>query len=226
MNLLRSILQSLRRRLIIRMTLLGIVFVLISPFALRVYTAWRYQDRIYALDTVPSKPVAVIFGARVLPSGRLSTMLRDRVATGADLYHTGKVDMLLLSGAGTNDIFNEPEAMRRYALRLNVPEEAIILDSAGLRTYDTCYRAKHVFGVETAILVTQDFHLDRALLLCNSLGIEAVGVGADYHRPNGYQGRGSTRSEIREIPATVLAFIDLVRRPTPSLERPESSFGG
>jgi uncharacterized SAM-binding protein YcdF (DUF218 family) len=113
-------------------------------------------------------------------------MLADRVATGADLYHAGKVDILLFSGDGREASYNEPESMKRYALSLGVPESAIVLDYAGLRTYDSCYRARHIFGVEEAILVTQNFHLDRALFTCNLLGVKSDGVFADYQRPWGY----------------------------------------
>lgn len=204
------------------MFLLSVIVFMLLPFALRAYTALRFDNRIYALETVPEKEVALVLGARVMPSGRLSAMLRDRVAAAVDLYLAGKVEYLLMSGAGTNDALSEPEAMRAYAIRLGVPAEAILLDPLGLRTYDSCYRARDVFGVDEAIVVTQDFHLDRALWLCTTLGLEVVGVAADYQRPQGYGSRSITYSQLREIPATVLAFTDLLRRPSPSLDRPSS----
>ncbi|HLA43081.1 MAG TPA: ElyC/SanA/YdcF family protein, partial [Aggregatilineales bacterium] len=124
----------------------GIVLLIGLPFALRAYTALRFADDVYSVDKVPPRQVAVIFGAQVLRSGRLSTMLRDRVATGADLYHAGKVEKLLMSGDNRSPDYNEPEAMRDYALRLGVPEDAILLDRQGLRTYDSCFRAREAFG--------------------------------------------------------------------------------
>ena len=96
--------------------------------------------------------------------------------TAAQLYFSGKVEKLLMSGDNRFVDYNEPEAMRQYARSLGVPEEAIVLDYAGRRTYDTCYRARDIFGVQSAILVTQNFHLPRALFTCNALGIRATGV--------------------------------------------------
>ena len=106
--------------------------------------------------------------------------------------------------------------MARYAQSLGVPEDAIVLDYAGFRTYDSCYRARDIFQVSDAILVTQDFHLSRALLTCRELGIDAVGVAADVQRPLGYLPRSVIYSELRELPATTLAVVDLLRRPEPT----------
>jgi SanA protein len=212
--------QSKRRKLGcawgLAMSALLLLGVLCLPFLLRAYTALAYADAIHSVNAAPPRPVAIIFGARVLPGGRLSTMLADRVRTGADLYHAGKVERLLMSGDNHAADYNEPEAMRRYALSLGVPPEAIELDPLGLRTYDTCYRAKNLFGIESAILVTQAFHLDRALLICDSLGIQAVGVAADYQRPYGYSPRAMGWSRWREVVATAVAFYDLLRHHSPT----------
>lgn len=191
--------------------LLAPVFFLMIVAGLRLYAVLATQSRIYTVETVPENRVAIIFGALVHPSGRPSHMLADRVATGAELYHTGKVDFLLLSGDNGTVEYNEPEAMRDLALDLGVPDEALVLDYAGFRTYDTCYRARDVFQVESAILVTQQFHLPRALLTCDGLGLHVVGVAADEQRPQGYKLSSMVRSQIREIPATSLAAFDLIR---------------
>ncbi len=105
--------------------------------------------------------------------------LYDRVATAVDLYQRGLVNKLLLTGDNRFVNYNEPEAMRRTAVKLGVPDEDLVLDYAGRRTYDSCYRAREIFGVNRAILVTQAFHLDRALYLCDAFGIDSVGVVAD-----------------------------------------------
>jgi SanA protein len=130
------------------------------------------------------------------------------------LYKAGKVKALLLTGDNHISSYNEPEAMRQYALSLGVPDSALVLDYAGFRTYDSCYRAHAIFKVDQAILVTQAFHLDRALLTCNDLGIMAVGVAADVVRPEGYS-RTSLMSEVREFPSTTLTVIDLIRGKKP-----------
>ncbi len=195
--------------------ILGGLLAMAFPFGLRAYTASRYDGQIYSVQAVPPQPVAVVFGARVMASGHLSTMLRDRVATAIDLYHAGKVESLLMTGDNQDPSYDEPGAMRRYAIERGVPAEAIRTDAYGLRTYDSCYRAREVFGVEAAILVTQDFHLDRALLLCESLGVQTVGVAADYHRPYGYSERSQRWQNWREVGATLVAYTDLLFRPTP-----------
>jgi len=186
-----------------------------APFILRTYTSLRFDSHIYTVETVDQAEVAVVFGARVMPSGRLSTMLADRVRTGVDLYHAGKVDYLLMTGDNREANYDEPGAMRAFAIRLGVPPEAILTDPLGLRTYDSCYRAKEEYGITNAILVTQDFHLDRALFICHALGIEAQGVYADYHRPYGYSDRAMGWSQWREVAATSVAFADVLMRPTP-----------
>ena len=118
--------------------------------------------------------------------------------------------------------YNEPESMQQYALSLGVPNEAIAMDYAGRRTYDTCFRAKAIFGVENALLVTQKFHLPRALFLCSALGLEAFGVEAD----NRQFWRGSLLIwNIREQLATVGAFLDIyVNNPQPVLGEPSPLF--
>jgi len=106
-------------------------------------------------------------------------MVRDRVETGIALYEAGKVDILLMSGSNQSDDYNEPGDMIAYALQRGVPAKALEPDYGGRRTYDTCYRAMEIFGVREAILVTQEFHLPRALFTCRALGMQVQGVVAD-----------------------------------------------
>jgi SanA protein len=187
------------------------------PVGWRAWVSMRYASLIHPLDEAPSARVALVLGARVYANGRLSTMLRDRVDTAVALYQAGKVDRLIMSGAGDAE-YNEPAAMTARALALGVPAESIQLDYGGLRTYDSCYRAKEIFQVEDAVIVTQQFHLPRALFLCESLGIQASGVIADQRV---YNPRSIAWSEMREAPATFLALIDIVQRhPPPMLGDP------
>lgn len=189
-----------------RMTLLlaaGGLAILLLP---RLITSLYALNRTYQQDNAPNREVAIVFGAGLRRDGSPSPILRDRVETAAGLYFSGRVQKLLMSGDGQAEYYNEPEAMRRFALSLGVPEEAIALDQAGRRTYDTCYRAKEVFGVTSALLVTQKFHLPRALFLCNALGLDASGVETTSRRP----WRGTTLIwNIREQFATVGAFLDV-----------------
>jgi len=208
-----------RRRLWTGLALasIGLAFSLLGP---RLAFALLGAQRTYAVDRVPAHDVAVVLGARVYPGGHPSGMLADRLRTGADLYHGGKVRVLLMTGDNSTVDYNEPDAMKRYAIGLGVPGEAVVVDYAGRRTYDSCYRARHIFQLRRAIVVTQRFHLDRALVLCNALGLDAVGVAADYQRPSGYDRASITYSSFREVPAALAALMDLLRLPPPILGEP------
>lgn len=149
------------------------------PLGLRVWTDWRARSMIYESAQAPPRRVAIVFGAGYWPGYGLSAILEDRVTTAAELYHRGKVEKLLMSGDNRTPDYNEPGAMRARAIELGVPSEDIVLDYAGRRTYDSCYRARHIFRIDDAILVTQAYHLDRALLIATGLGVDAVGVAAD-----------------------------------------------
>lgn len=183
---------------------------------------WSSRGHIHTLESVPPVRVAVVFGAGLWRDGSPTPVLRDRVATAAALYHAGKVEKLLLSGDNRFVDYNEPEAMRRYARQLGVPDEALVLDYAGRRTYDTCYRAGAIFGVRQAVLVTQAYHLPRALYTCRALGIEAVGVPADRRA---YRRGPYLYWNLREVAATLAALVDVhLTHPLPVLGTPEPIF--
>ena len=200
---------------------LGVVG-LVSMIVPRLITTLYSMNKIYQKENAPSERVVLVFGAGLRRDGTPTPILRDRVETAADLYFSGKVEKILMSGDNRFLEYNEPESMRQYALSLGVPDEAIVLDYAGRRTYDTCYRAKAIFGVENTLLVTQKFHLPRALFICNALGIKAVGVEASNRR----YWRGSLFIwNFREQLATVGAFLDVyISNPTPVLGDPEPIF--
>jgi SanA protein len=182
------------------------------PFVWRAYVERTFSPTIVAAEDAPGTRVAVVFGARVYPSGRLSAMLRDRVDTAVDLYKAGTVEKILVSGDNRFEDYNEPGAMRDYAVAQGVAQEDVQPDFGGRRTYDTCYRAREIFGVESAILVTQEFHLPRALFTCSQLGMEVVGVAADRRE---YAPQSIAWSESRETPATLAALFDVIRRAPP-----------
>ena len=185
----------------------------------RLITGLYARSRLETPTGVPRTPVAIVFGAGLWRDGSPTPVLRDRVATAAELYFSGKVKKILMSGDNRFVEYNEPGAMRDYAVSLGVPDEDIILDFAGRRTYDTCYRAQAVFGVGSAILVTQGYHLPRAVYTCNILNVEATGVPADRRS---YSRRSLIFWNLREVPATLIAFWDLyITRPLPVLGEPE-----
>jgi SanA protein len=195
---------------------------LLLTFLPRLITALYASTRIDSIEDAPSKPVAIVFGAGLTRDGRPTRVLRDRVETAVDLYFAGKVEKLLMSGDNSFVDYNEPKAMKDYALDLGVPEDDIVLDYAGRRTYDTCYRAREIFQVEEAVLVTQGFHLPRALYTCNQLGVDASGVVAQNHY---FLKRSRAYWNIRELLATPVAFWEIyIARPLPVLGNPEPIF--
>ncbi len=206
------------KRLSVTLLLLGTI----GAATVLTFNAWLhalYADHIYtSIEAIPhdDRPrVALVFGAGLTRSGEPTPALYDRVATAVDLYQHGLVNKLLLTGDNRFLNYNEPEAMRRTAVKLGVPNEDLVLDYAGRRTYDSCYRAAAIFGVNHAILVTQAFHLDRALYLCDTFGIDSIGIVADRRT---YTTQTQTWWSIREAAATVAAWIDVnVTKPTPVL---------
>ncbi len=188
----------------------------------RLFTELYSAARIKTFETVEKSRVAIVFGAGLQRDGTPSPVLKDRVAAAVQLYFDGKVDKLLMSGDNRFVDYNEPGAMKAYAISLGVPEADIVLDYAGRRTYDTCYRAAHIFGVEEAILVTQRYHLPRALFTCNELGLKAVGVPADMQY---YRKYSRLVWNTRELPATLVALWQVwVSHPLPVLGDPEPIF--
>jgi len=201
--------------------LLTLMLVILTGLIL--WTVWvmtrKHEERIYTqeeITRVPYKNVAIVFGAGYWPSGRLSDVLQDRLDAAAELYHAGKVKKLLLSGDNRVVDYNEPAKMKEYLLLQGIPDQDLVLDYAGRRTYDTCYRARDIFYVENAILITQRYHLPRAMETCTRLGLDAAGYVADrttYVHIRWYR--------IREIPALWKALLDLtVLHPVPVLGEP------
>lgn len=151
--------------------------------AASLYVEWRYVDRILPRAQVPPMPVALVYGAGLAPGGVPSPVLAQRLDAAIALYQAGKVSTLLLSGDNSDPFHDETRAMERYVNQRGVPTSALEEDDAGLSTYDSSLRARSVFGVRQAVLVTQRFHLTRALYIANSVGIDAWGVAADEDRP-------------------------------------------
>lgn len=184
--------------------LVGILVLVIIVLALIVsYVQLRYRYKIVdSVEDLSEQTFAIVLGAGVLSDGSPSQVLNDRIITAVALYKGGKVSSLLFSGDGVSDEnYDETAIMRQQAILQGVRPEDIFTDSKGVRTIKSCERAAQVFGIEKAIIVTQDFHLPRALYLCNSKGIDASGVVADknvYLHIRNYQ--------LREIPASVIAF--------------------
>jgi SanA protein len=208
-----------RRGCVAALVVLGLIacFLVALPLVLRVWVGHRYREQMHVrTPDVSPRPVAIVFGAGYWPGGRLSDALADRMDTAIELYEAGQVNKLLLTGDNRFVDYNEPAVMAAYAVERGIPEGDLVLDYAGRRTYDSCYRAGAIFGVERAVLVTQEFHLPRALYTCDRLGLDVTGVVADRHRY-----ARSPWYQAREVAALVRAWIDLnITRPLPVLGDP------
>ena len=157
--------------------LLALGVLVFLAIQLRVWLVSR-PYRLITEEQAPKSQVIVILGAKVEESGAVSPALRDRLALGLALYQQGKAPAILVTGDGQNQSRNEVEAMEQYLLEQNVPQEAIVKDPRGLNTYASLYRAKHKYGFDSALIVTQNYHLGRSLYLGRRLGLDCYGLGS------------------------------------------------
>ena len=170
---------------------------------------------------VPHAEVAIVPGALVQPNGKMSGMLADRVRQAEALWKAGKVDRILVSGDHGAWIYDEPDTMRKALVADGVPGRVIFEDHAGFDTWATMVRARSIFDVHDAVVVTQGFHMPRALYLAHEAGIDATGLTADQHHW-GYQGR---KSEVREVLSRVKAIADTTLN-TPAMGGRKIPIGG
>lgn len=164
---------------------------------------------------VPPAEVAIVPGALVEPDGEMSAMLADRVEQAARLWHAGKVEKVLVSGDHGTWRYDEPDTMRKALVAAGVSPRDVFEDHAGFDTWATMVRARGIFGTHSAVVVTQGFHMPRALYLADAAGIDATGLTADLH-DWGYQGR---KSEAREMLSRLKAVVD-VSLDTPAMAGP------
>ena len=192
----------------------------LTPFFLSFYVKTITSSRRFTQpDQVPNEPVAIVFGAGVWADGTPTPMLADRVDGAVELYRLGRVSRILMTGDNSTPEYNEVVAMQEYAEKLGVPRQHIRLDYAGFSTYESCYRAKVIFGVERAVLITQKYHLPRAVYTCNQLGVDSVGLGTpDWGK---YQDDSMHFYTQREFLAVLKAILELhVIRPKPTFLGP------
>ncbi|NNG20621.1 DUF218 domain-containing protein [Naumannella sp. ID2617S] len=175
---------------------------------------------IYGADKVPATPVALVLGAEIYPDGTPSPYLKGRLDLAKRLYQTGKVKAILVSGDNGELHYNEPDGMRNYLIRNGVPANRVVADYAGFDTYDSCVRARQIFGVSRLTVVTQGYHLPRAVATCRLVGVEAEGVG-DYS--GRLQGPTWRYGQLRELGANFKMTWDVGTRRTPVLGQQETS---
>ncbi len=189
---------------------------------LALYASVQLQAQRYIYHDVASVPqteVALVLGASVLRNGTLSPVLAERVDKAIELYRAGKVAKILMTGDDSTMEHNEVEPVRKYLLAADVSGEDIFLDHAGFDTYSSMYRARAVFGVTSVTIVTQAFHLPRAVYIARSLGLDAVGVEAGESGVSAY-------NYAREAPATIKAQLDLLFYRVPKYLGPQFPIWG
>jgi SanA protein len=214
---MRKLTYPLRRWPRLTMVALGGAVVLVLLMALaNVYVLTSGDDSTGSVSAVPHAEVAIVPGALVEPDGDMSAMLAARVEQASRLWHAGKVEKVLVSGDHGTWRYDEPDTMRKALVRDGVAPEDVFEDHAGFDTWATMVRARSIFGVRQAVVVTQGFHMPRALFLADEAGIDATGLTAD-QQGWGAQGR---KSEVREVLSRVKAVVD-VGLDTPALAGPK-----
>lgn len=190
---------------------LGIVLLIgIAAVSLSVYMVKATEKSVFTADTFKNDEKAdciLILGAGV-KDGRPKPMLRDRLLTGIELYKSGAAEKIIMSGDHGRADYDEVNVMRAFALEQGVRAEDIFLDHAGFSTYDSVYRAKNIFGAENIIIVSQKYHLYRALYISEKLDVKAAGVSANL---NTYGGQ--LKRDIREIIARDKDFFKCIVKP-------------
>ncbi len=178
-----------------------LIWLILLPFMSAQVLAYYKNPEI---DTT-RRSVVIVFGAGIIWNNKPSKVLRLRLDEAKKLYDYGQVKKILVSGDNSKPEYNEPAVMKNYLIQVDIPAQDIIEDFGGRRTYDTCYRAKNTFGVDKAILVSQSFHLPRAKITCEGLGLNVI------LKPSANSSWNTTTyGIIREIPANFVAWFDLL----------------
>ncbi len=204
--------KNLTKRL--KIIICGITALVAITIAIPPLIVYSGKYKIYTdIAHVKETRIAIVFGAGVNDNYEPSDMLEDRLLTALELYENDKIEKILVSGDNRTSHYNEPQVMYEYLLEKGVDEDDIVRDYAGRRTYDTCYRANKIFGVNEAILISQGYHLPRAIFLCEQFSISSTGYSAT-RRPYFY----SRVYKSREILALYKSVLDVyILKPIPVL---------
>ncbi len=170
------------------------------------YSSDIYHD----ISVVPTTTITLVLGGGMKAPGVMSDMQTDRVLQAIALYKANKTDSLIMSGDDGALRDDEVTYMRQLAIDEGVSADKIVVDPHAYRTYRSCYRALHEYGIDTMIIITQNFHLPRALYFCNEMGVRTIGLSADLRESY----RGMWKIQIREVLARVKAVWQIqVTRP-------------
>lgn len=192
-----------------------VIVILVTFTGINIYVKNKVKDKI--IDIEEAKKISnvdciIVLGASVLDSETPSLMLEDRLKKAIEIYYNTSVPKLLMSGDHGGLYYDEVNVMKNYAIKEGVPSKDIFMDHAGFSTYESMYRAKEIFGAKKVIIVTQEYHLTRAIYIAESLGLEAYGVPAENIRY-----KGQTERDIREFLAIAKDFFSVIVKPEPSV---------
>ncbi len=186
----------------------------VAVFGVNAYVKGSAKDRIITTEEaaeLADVDCILVLGCQVKDNGVPSDMLKDRLARGIELYEAGVAPKMLMSGDHGREEYDEVGTMKQWAIDSDIPSENIFMDHAGFSTYESMYRAKEIFEADKIIIVTQEYHLYRALYIAEKLGIEAYGVASDYHTY-----AGQSMRELREILARCKDFTTTIFKPEPT----------
>ncbi len=204
--------MKLKKKSVLKIILISILILVCLFLATPPIVVYTNKYKIYTeIEDVEETESAIVLGAGVSPEGKPLIELEDRLKTAIDLYESDKISQIYVSGDNRTDHHNEPQSMYDYLVENGVEPEDITKDPAGYRTYDTCYRASEVYEIDEAILISQGYHLPRAIYLCENFGIDSTGYSATKRN---YE--LSLQYEIREIVALYWSVLDVyVIKPQP-----------
>ncbi len=202
-----------KRRHFLLWIIILLILAFVSVFGIRAYMLFFANDLITSGENAVDfgADCILVLGAGVRDDGTPSDMLADRLKTGIALYEIGAAPKLLMTGDHGQKEYDEVNVMKAYAMDAGVPSEDVFMDHAGFSTYESLYRARDVFQADRVIIVTQEYHLPRAIYIAHRLGLEAVGVPADLHVY-----RGQAIRDLRETAAQTKDFLKSIFKPKPT----------
>ena len=205
--------------------ILAIIVILITLpvllyVAINLYARLSTEDNLYYIEeanAISSKnDVILVLGAGVRPDGSPSNMLEDRLLTALRLYESGICEKILVSGDHGTEYYDEVNVMKAYLVKRGIPSENVFMDHAGFSTYDSVYRAKAIFGVEKPIIVTQEYHSYRSMMIANHLGVDAIAVAAPILSSDVKMYPKQEWYSLRETAARVKDFFYCIAKPEPT----------
>ena len=202
-----------RKKRATRAVIVLLILAVVLPLTLNYIVMATTQNRIITADVAANldADAILVLGARVWDNGQPSGILKDRINTGVDLYESGTSDRLLKSGDHGTDDYDEVNAMKDYAIERGVDPSVIFMDHAGFSTYESLYRARDIFQIKKVVIVSQTYHLYRALYIARALGLDAYGVSCDTRDYNAY-----LLFDLREMLARCKDFFYSIFQPLPT----------